>query len=201
MMNDREVCWDKRRAAPFADPSARERAVRQMRRDTSRNFNIKGDQPIMKDYRATVSFVAGSWRETTSPRTPTMPHQEAKVTPLVSRQGISRTLAVVLVFACLVAMGFGWLNMQQQIQALSTANDQRTREINSRQEDNQALQTQITLATREQPIRERARSLGMYQANEDDVILLEGMTGERFGLDEQRANTPTITDVAAMMGR
>lgn len=194
MMNDRRA-WDKRKAAQFADPKNREQAIRNMRRYTGRQFNIKGEQPSMEDYRATVGFAAGSWQDTTGPRNPVMVQQEETITPIISRKGISRTLAGVLVFACLVAMGFVWLDMQQQIQTLSTANGERSREIALKQEENQEIQTQITLATREQPIRERARNMGMRQEKDSDVVELNA-PGNLLQINAEKITLLKTTDTA-----
>lgn len=194
MMNGRRA-WDKRKAAQFADPRNREQSIRNMRRYTGRQFNIKGDQPSMDDYRATVGFAAGSWQDTTGPRNPVMAQQEETIVPIISRKGISRTLAIGLIFACLVAMGFAWLNVQQQIQTLSTANGVRNREIANKQEENQNLQTQITLATREQPLLERARSMGMRQEKDSDVVELPA-PGNLLPINTDRVILLNTTDTA-----
>ena len=166
MMNDRARLWSKRKSAPFADPRDEERALREMRKsiDHSFNFNIdfKGEQPYMDNYRATVSFGAGCWQNTGTRRRADVPQQqERQHSILVSRQGLHSGLAMLVVAVCLFVMGVFWLNLQSQIQNVSTQIGVRTTNINAKQQENDTLQAQISVATKEQSLLQRAQKLGM----------------------------------------
>ena len=176
MMNDRARLWSKRKSAPFADPRDEERALREMRKsiDHSFNFNIdfKGEQPYMDNYRATVSFGAGCWQNTGTRRRADVPQQqERQHSILVSRQGLHSGLAMLVVAVCLFVMGVFWLNLQSQIQNVSTQIGVRTTNINAKQQENDTLQAQISVATKEQSLLQRAQKLGVpaakYRTPED----------------------------------
>ena len=181
MMNDRARLWSKRKSAPFADPRDEERALREMRKsiDHSFNFNIdfKGEQPYMDNYRATVSFGAGCWQNTGTRRRADVPQQqERQHSILVSRQGLHSGLAMLVVAVCLFVMGFFWLNLQSQIQNVSTQIGVRTTNINAKQQE-----------------------LGMKEGKNVQVVELSGVPDAICGLQEGAQNTMTTTDVALLM--
>lgn len=204
MMNDRARLWSKRKSAPFADPRDEERALREMRKsiDHSFNFNIdfKGEQPYMDNYRATVSFGAGCWQNTGTRRRADVPQQrERQHSILVSRQGLHSGLAMLVVAVCLFVMGFFWLNLQSQIQNVSTQIGVRTTNINAKQQENDTLQAQISVATKEQSLLQRAQKLGMKEGKNVQVVELSGVSDAICGLQEGAQNTMTTTDVALLM--
>lgn len=165
MMNDRARLWSKRKSAPFADPRDEERALREMRKsiDHSFNFNIdfKGEQPYMDNYRATVSFGAGCWQNTGARRRADVPQQqERQHSILVSRQGLHSGLAVLVVAVCLFVMGVFWLNLQSQIQNVSTQIGVRTTNINAKQQENDTCRRKSALRRRNSRFCSGRRSWG-----------------------------------------
>lgn len=201
MMNDRARLWSKRKSAPFADPRDEERALREMRKSVDHSFNInfKGEQLYMDNYRATVSFGAGCWQNTGARRRADVPRQERPRSILVSRQGLHSGLAVLVVAVCLFVMGFFWLNLQSQIQNVSTQIGVRTTNINAKQQENATLQAQISVATKEQSLLQRAQKLGMKEGKNVQVVELSGVPDAICGLQEGAQNTMTTTDVALLM--
>lgn len=201
MMNDRARLWSKRKSAPFADPRDEERALREMRKSVDHSFNInfKGEQLYMDNYRATVSFGAGCWQNTGARRRADVPQQERPRSILVSRQGLHSGLAVLVVAVCLFVMGFFWLNLQSQIQNVSTQIGVRTTNINAKQQENDTLQAQISVATKEQSLLQRAQKLGMKEGKNVQVVELSGVPDAICGLQEGAQNTMTTTDVALLM--
>lgn len=201
MMNDRARLWSKRKSAPFADPRDEERALREMRKSVDHSFNInfKGEQLYMDNYRATVSFGAGCWQNTGARRRADVPQQERPRSILVSRQGLHSGLAVLVVAVCLFVMGVFWLNLQSQIQNVSTQIGVRTTNINAKQQENANLQAQISVATKEQSLLQRAQKLGMKEGKNVQVVELSGVPDAICGLQEGAQNTMTTTDVALLM--
>ena len=200
MMNDRARRWNKRQSAPFADPRDHERAVREMRKSVDRSFNFKGEQTYMDNYRATVSFGAGSWQNTGARRRADVPAQQDRPRSLlVSRQGLNRGLMVLLMAVCLFVMGFFWLNLQSQIQNVSTQIGVRTSEIKAKQEANADLKAEISVATKEQALLQKAQKLGMKEGKNVQVVELSGVADAICGLQEGVKNTMTTTDVALLM--
>lgn len=201
MMNDRARLWSKRKSAPFADPRDEERALREMRKSVDHSFNInfKGEQLYMDNYRATVSFGAGCWQNTGARRRADVPQQERPRSILVSRQGLHSGLAMLVVAVCLFVMGFFWLNLQSQIQNVSTQIGVRTTNINAKQQENDTLQAQISVATKEQSLLQRAQKLGMKEGKNVQVVELSGVSDAICGLQEGAQNTMTTTDVALLM--
>lgn len=201
MMNDRARLWSKRKSAPFADPRDEERALREMRKSVDHSFNInfKGEQLYMDNYRATVSFGAGCWQNTGARRRADVPQQERPRSILVSRQGLHSGLAVLVVAVCLFVMGVFWLNLQSQIQNVSTQIGVRTTNINAKQQENETLQAQISVATKEQSLLQRAQKLGMKEGKNVQVVELSGVPDAICGLQEGAQNTMTTTDVALLM--
>lgn len=201
MMNDRARLWSKRKSAPFADPRDEERALREMRKSVDHSFNInfKGEQLYMDNYRATVSFGAGCWQNTGARRRADVPQQERPRSILVSRQGLHSGLAVLVVAVCLFVMGVFWLNLQSQIQNVSTQIGVRTTNINVKQQENANLQAQISVATKEQSLLQRAQKLGMKEGKNVQVVELSGVPDAICGLQEGAQNTMTTTDVALLM--
>lgn len=200
MVNDRSRQWNRRQSAPFADPRDHERAVREMRKNVDRSFNFKGEQTYMDNYRATVSFGAGSWQSTGAPRHPEAPAQQDRPrSSLVSSQGLSRGLTVLLVFVCLIIMGAFWLNLQQQIQNVSYQIGDRTGKITAKEKENQDLEAQISVATKEQALLQRAQKLGMKEGKNVQAVTLSGVENAICGLQEGVTNTMTTTDVALLM--
>ncbi len=201
MMNDRARLWSKRKSAPFADPRDEERALREMRKSVDHSFNInfKGEQLYMDNYRATVSFGAGCWQNTGARRRADVPQQERPRSILVSRQGLHSGLAMLVVAVCLFVMGFFWLNLQSQIQNVSTQIGVRTTNINAKQQENATLQAQISVATKEQSLLQRAQKLGMKEGKNVQVVELSGVPDAICGLQEGAQNTMTTTDVALLM--
>lgn len=201
MMNDRARLWSKRKSAPFADPRDEERALREMRKSVDHSFNInfKGEQLYMDNYRATVSFGAGCWQNTGARRRADVPQQERPRSILVSRQGLHSGLAVLVVAVCLFVMGVFWLNLQSQIQNVSTQIGVRTTNINAKQQENNTLQAQISVATKEQSLLQRAQKLGMKEGKNVQVVELSGVPDAICGLQEGAQNTMTTTDVALLM--
>lgn len=201
MMNDRARLWSKRKSAPFADPRDEERALREMRKSVDHSFNInfKGEQLYMDNYRATVSFGAGCWQNTGARRRADVPQQERPRSILVSRQGLHSGLAMLVVAVCLFVMGFFWLNLQSQIQNVSTQIGVRTTNINVKQQENATLQAQISVATKEQSLLQRAQKLGMKEGKNVQVVELSGVPDAICGLQEGAQNTMTTTDVALLM--
>lgn len=201
MMNDRARLWSKRKSAPFADPRDEERALREMRKSVDRSFNInfKGEQLYMDNYRATVSFGAGCWQNTGARRRADVPQQERPRSILVSRQGLHSGLAMLVVAVCLFVMGVFWLNLQSQIQNVSTQIGVRTTNINAKQQENDTLQAQISVATKEQSLLQRAQKLGMKEGKNVQVVELSGVPDAICGLQEGAQNTMTTTDVALLM--
>lgn len=201
MMNDRARLWSKRKSAPFADPRDEERALREMRKSVDHSFNInfKGEQLYMDNYRATVSFGAGCWQNTGARRRADVPQQERPRSILVSRQGLHSGLAMLVVAVCLFVMGFFWLNLQSQIQNVSTQIGVRTTNINAKQQENDTLQAQISVATKEQSLLQRAQKLGMKEGKNVQVVELSGVPDAICGLQEGAQNTMTTTDVALLM--
>lgn len=201
MMNDRARLWSKRKSAPFADPRDEERALREMRKSVDHSFNInfKGEQLYMDNYRATVSFGAGCWQNTGARRRADVPQQERPRSILVSRQGLHSGLAVLVVAVCLFVMGFFWLNLQSQIQNVSTQIGVRTTNITVKQQENATLQAQISVATKEQSLLQRAQKLGMKEGKNVQVVELSGVPDAICGLQEGAQNTMTTTDVALLM--
>lgn len=201
MMNDRARLWSKRKSAPFADPRDEERALREMRKSVDHSFNInfKGEQLYMDNYRATVSFGAGCWQNTGARRRADVPQQERPRSILVSRQGLHSGLAVLVVAVCLFVMGAFWLNLQSQIQNVSTQIGVRTTNINAKQQENNTLQAQISVATKEQSLLQRAQKLGMKEGKNVQVVELSGVPDAICGLQEGAQNTMTTTDVALLM--
>lgn len=201
MMNDRARLWSKRKSAPFADPRDEERALREMRKSVDHSFNInfKGEQLYMDNYRATVSFGAGCWQNTGARRRADVPQQERPRRILVSRQGLHSGLAMLVVAVCLFVMGFFWLNLQSQIQNVSTQIGVRTTNINAKQQENATLQAQISVATKEQSLLQRAQKLGMKEGKNVQVVELSGVPDAICGLQEGAQNTMTTTDVALLM--
>ena len=201
MMNDRARLWSKRKSAPFADPRDEERALREMRKSVDHSFNInfKGEQLYMDNYRATVSFGAGCWQNTGARRRADVPQQERPRSILVSRQGLHSGLAMLVVAVCLFVMGVFWLNLQSQIQNVSTQIGVRTTNINVKQQENDTLQAQISVATKEQSLLQRAQKLGMKEGKNVQVVELSGVPDAICGLQEGAQNTMTTTDVALLM--
>lgn len=201
MMNDRARLWSKRKSAPFADPRDEERALREMRKSVDHSFNInfKGEQLYMDNYRATVSFGAGCWQNTGARRRADVPQQERPRSILVSRQGLHSGLAVLVVAVCLFVMGVFWLNLQSQIQNVSTQIGVRTTNITVKQQENDTLQAQISVATKEQSLLQRAQKLGMKEGKNVQVVELSGVPDAICGLQEGAQNTMTTTDVALLM--
>lgn len=201
MMNDRARLWSKRKSAPFADPRDEERALREMRKSVDHSFNInfKGEQLYMDNYRATVSFGAGCWQNTGARRRADVPQQERPRSILVSRQGLHSGLAVLVVAVCLFVMGVFWLNLQSQIQNVSIQIGVRTTNINAKQQENDTLQAQISVATKEQSLLQRAQKLGMKEGKNVQVVELSGVPDAICGLQEGAQNTMTTTDVALLM--
>lgn len=201
MMNDRARLWSKRKSAPFADPRDEERALREMRKSVDHSFNInfKGEQLYMDNYRATVSFGAGCWQNTGARRRADVPQQERPRSILVSRQGLHSGLAVLVVAVCLFVMGVFWLNLQSQIQNVSTQIGVRTTNITVKQQENATLQAQISVATKEQSLLQRAQKLGMKEGKNVQVLELSGVPDAICGLQEGAQNTMTTTDVALLM--
>lgn len=201
MMNDRARLWSKRKSAPFADPRDEERALREMRKSVDHSFNInfKGEQLYMDNYRATVSFGAGCWQNTGARRRADVPQQEQPRSILVSRQGLHSGLAVLVVAVCLFVMGVFWLSLQSQIQNVSTQIGVRTTNINVKQQENATLQAQISVATKEQSLLQRAQKLGMKEGKNVQVVELSGVPDAICGLQEGAQNTMTTTDVALLM--
>ena len=201
MMNDRARLWSKRKSAPFADPRDEERALREMRKSVDRSFNInfKGAQLYLDNYRATVSFGAGCWQNTGARRRADVPQQERPRSILVSRQGLHSGLAMLVVAVCLFVMGVFWLNLQSQIQNVSTQIGVRTTNINAKQQENATLQAQISVATKEQSLLQRAQKLGMKEGKNVQVVELSGVPDAICGLQEGAQNTMTTTDVALLM--
>lgn len=201
MMNDRARLWSKRKSAPFADPRDEERALREMRKSVDHSFNInfKGEQLYMDNYRATVSFGAGCWQNTGARRRADVPQQERPRSILVSRQGLHSGLAVLVVAVCLFVMGVFWLSLQSQIQNVSTQIGVRTANINAKQQENDTLQAQISVATKEQSLLQRAQKLGMKEGKNVQVVELSGVPDAICGLQEGAQNTMTTTDVALLM--
>lgn len=201
MMNDRARLWSKRKSAPFADPRDEERALREMRKSVDHSFNInfKGEQLYMDNYRATVSFGAGCWQNTGARRRADVPQQERPRSILVSRQGLHSGLAVLVVAVCLFVMGVFWLRLQSQIQNVSTQIGVRTTNINAKQQENATLQAQISVATKEQSLLQRAQKLGMKEGKNVQVVELSGVPDAICGLQEGAQNTMTTTDVALLM--
>ena len=201
MMNDRARLWSKRKSAPFADPRDEERALREMRKSVDHSFNInfKGEQLYMDNYRATVSFGAGCWQNTGARRRADVPQQERPRSILVSRQGLHSGLAMLVVAVCLFMMGVFWLNLQSQIQNVSTQIGVRTTNINAKQQENDTLQAQISVATKEQSLLQRAQKLGMKEGKNVQVVELSGVPDAICGLQEGAQNTMTTTDVALLM--
>lgn len=201
MMNDRARLWSKRKSAPFADPRDEERALREMRKSVDHSFNInfKGEQLYMDNYRATVSFGAGCWQNTGARRRADVPQQERPRSILVSRQGLHSGLAMLVVAVCLFVMGVFWLNLQSQIQNVSTQIGVRTTNITVKQQENDTLQAQISVATKEQSLLQRAQKLGMKEGKNVQVVELSGVPDSICGLQEGAQNTMTTTDVALLM--
>lgn len=201
MMNDRARLWSKRKSAPFADPRGEERALREMRKSVDHSFNInfKGEQLYMDNYRATVSFGAGCWQNTGTRRRADVPQQERPRSILVSRQGLHSGLAMLVVAVCLFVMGVFWLNLQSQIQNVSTQIGVRTTNITVKQQENNTLQAQISVATKEQSLLQRAQKLGMKEGKNVQVVELSGVPDAICGLQEGAQNTMTTTDVALLM--
>ncbi len=201
MMNDRARLWSKRKSAPFADPRDEERALREMRKSVDHSFNInfKGEQLYMDNYRATVSFGAGCWQNTGARRRADVPQQERPRSILVSRQGLHSGLAMLVVAVCLFVMGVFWLSLQSQIQNVSTQIGVRTTNINAKQQENNTLQAQISVATKEQSLLQRAQKLGMKEGKNVQVVELSGVPDAICGLQEGAQNTMTTTDVALLM--
>ena len=201
MMNDRARLWSKRKSAPFADPRDEERALREMRKSVDHSFNInfKGEQLYMDNYRATVSFGAGCWQNTGARRRADVPQQERPRSILVSRQGLHSGLAVLVVAVCLFVMGVFWLSLQSQIQNVSTQIGVRTTNITAKQQENATLQAQISVATKEQSLLQRAQKLGMKEGKNVQVVELSGVPDAICGLQEGAQNTMTTTDVALLM--
>lgn len=201
MMNDRARLWSKRKSAPFADPRDEERALREMRKSVDHSFNInfKGEQLYMDNYRATVSFGAGCWQNTGARRRADVPQQERPRSILVSRQGLHSGLAVLVVAVCLFVMGVFWLSLQSQIQNVSTQIGVRTTNITVKQQENNTLQAQISVATKEQSLLQRAQKLGMKEGKNVQVVELSGVPDAICGLQEGAQNTMTTTDVALLM--
>lgn len=201
MMNDRARLWSKRKSAPFADPRDEERALREMRKSVDHSFNInfKGEQLYMDNYRATVSFGAGCWQNTGTRRRADVPQQERPRSILVSRQGLHSGLAMLVVAVCLFVMGVFWLNLQSQIQNVSTQIGVRTTNITVKQQENNTLQAQISVATKEQSLLQRAQKLGMKEGKNVQVVELSGVPDAICGLQEGAQNTMTTTDVALLM--
>lgn len=201
MMNDRARLWSKRKSAPFADPRDEERALREMRKSVDHSFNInfKGEQLYMDNYRATVSFGAGCWQNTGARRRADVPQQERPRSILVSRQGLHSGLAMLVVAVCLFVMGVFWLSLQSQIQNVSTQIGVRTTNITVKQQENDTLQAQISVATKEQSLLQRAQKLGMKEGKNVQVVELSGVPDAICGLQEGAQNTMTTTDVALLM--
>ncbi len=201
MMNDRARLWSKRKSAPFADPRDEERALREMRKSVDHSFNInfKGEQLYMDNYRATVSFGAGCWQNTGARRRADVPQRERPRSILVSRQGLHSGLAMLVVAVCLFVMGVFWLNLQSQIQNVSTQIGVRTTNITVKQQENATLQAQISVATKEQSLLQRAQKLGMKEGKNVQVVELSGVPDAICGLQEGAQNTMTTTDVALLM--
>lgn len=201
MMNDRARLWSKRKSAPFADPRDEERALREMRKSVDHSFNInfKGEQLYMDNYRATVSFGAGCWQNTGARRRADVPQQERPRSILVSRQGLHSGLAMLVVAVCLFVMGVFWLSLQSQIQNVSTQIGVRTTNINAKQQENATLQAQISVATKEQSLLQRAQKLGMKEGKNVQMVELSGVPDAICGLQEGAQNTMTTTDVALLM--
>lgn len=201
MMNDRARLWSKRKSAPFADPRDEERALREMRKSVDHSFNInfKGEQLYMDNYRATVSFGAGCWQNTGARRRADVPQQEWPRSILVSRQGLHSGLAMLVVAVCLFVMGVFWLSLQSQIQNVSTQIGVRTTNITVKQQENNTLQAQISVATKEQSLLQRAQKLGMKEGKNVQVVELSGVPDAICGLQEGAQNTMTTTDVALLM--
>lgn len=201
MMNDRARLWSKRKSAPFADPRDEERALREMRKSVDHSFNInfKGEQLYMDNYRATVSFGAGCWQNTGARRRADVPQQERPRSILVSRQGLHSGLAMLVVAVCLFVMGVFWLSLQSQIQNVSIQIGVRTTNINAKQQENDTLQAQISVATKEQSLLQRAQKLGMKEGKNVQVVELSGVPDAICGLQEGAQNTMTTTGVALLM--
>lgn len=84
---------------------------------------------------------------------------------------------MLVVAVCLFVMGFFWLNLQSQIQNVSTQIGVRTTNINAKQQENDTLQAQISVATKEQSLLQRAQKLGMKEGKNVQVVELSGVPG------------------------
>lgn len=134
---------------------------------------------------ATVSFGAGCWQNTGTRRRADVPQQqERQHSILVSRQGLHSGLAMLVVAVCLFVMGVFWLNLQSQIQNVSTQIGVRTTNINAKQQENDTLQAQISVATKEQSLLQRAQKLGMKEGKNVQVVELSGVPDAICGLQE-----------------
>ena len=100
---------------------------------------------------------------------------------------------------CLFVMGVFWLNLQSQIQNVSTQIGVRTTNMNAKQQENDTLQAQISVATKEQSLLQRAQKLGMKEGKNVQVVELSGVPDAICGLQEGAQNTMTTTDVALLM--
>ena len=100
---------------------------------------------------------------------------------------------------CLFVMGVFWLSLQSQIQNVSTQIGVRTTNINVKQQENATLQAQISVATKEQSLLQRAQKLGMKEGKNVQVVELSGVPDAICGLQEGAQNTMTTTDVALLM--
>ncbi len=106
---------------------------------------------------------------------------------------------MLVVAVCLFVMGVFWLNLQSQIQNVSTQIGVRTTNINAKQQENDTLQAQISVATKEQSLLQRAQKLGMKEGKNVQVVELSGVPDAICGLQEGAQNTMTTTDVALLM--
>ena len=198
-MNGHAGEWRRSRAAQFADPRRREQTINAMRRDASRVVSIgKESESLWENYHPTVSTATGGWSNTGRRRAEKMMPEEKNGFAVVSRQGVWTPLVALVAVICIVVMTMTWLNVRQQISDLSEQNTKRSSEITAKQSVNQELSAQISVATRQTTVKQKAEKLGFVE-NQLETIELSGVENAIYGIQDNTESTMTTTDVAMLL--
>lgn len=198
-MNGQAGAWRRSRAAQFADPRHREQTINSMRRDASRVVSLgRESESLWESYQPTVSTATGGWSNTGRRRAEKAMPEEKKGFVAVSRQGVWTPLVAIAAVICIVVMAMTWLNVRQQISDLSEQNMKRSTEITAKQSANQELSAQISVATRQTTVKQKAEKLGFVE-NKLEMIELSGVENAIYGIQDNAESTMTTTDVALLL--
>ncbi len=81
---------------------------------------------------------------------------------------------------------------------MSDQNAKRSTEITAKQSANQELSAQISVATRQTTVKQKAEKLGFVE-NQLEMIELSGVENAIYGIQDNPESTMTTTDVALLL--